>query len=92
MRIWKYVIPLQQEAYICDSHEGALWFSAQIQGGDICAWVAIDTARPRINYSFQIVPTGYDFDVEEVGDYLGTVQQGSLVWHVFVKECSNANH
>lgn len=44
-------------------------------------WAIVDPKAAKVGRRLSIRGTGHD--LEEVGDYLGTVESGMLVWHVF---------
>lgn len=64
--------------------EGAEVLTVQIQNGEPHIWALVDTEKPRKLRSFEIVGTGQPAD--NLGRYVGTVQDGSFVWHVFEVE------
>jgi hypothetical protein len=45
-------------------------------------WAEVDTAQPLQHRSFLVIGTGMEI-MEEVKQYIGSVQMGALVWHVF---------
>ncbi len=49
--------------------------------GDICVWVRVRPGIPTVQRIFRIIPTGKEYDAEDVS-YIGTVHQGPLVWHI----------
>ncbi len=83
-RIFKYVLDLEDEQTISVA-EGAESLSVQLQNGKICVWAAHrdytkELTEPR---KFYIVGTGNPFEVRKAKRFIGTVQQGDFVWHVF---------
>jgi hypothetical protein len=54
----------------------------QIQDGTICLWVEVIPKNPPVSCSIKIVGTG-NAEVEPTDSYIGTVQQGPFVWHVY---------
>lgn len=64
--------------------------SVQEQRGEVCVWALVDTDSPPVSVRFWIVGTGHPFPHElayaKEDTYLGTVQAGPLVWHVFAAE------
>ena len=81
--IWKFIIPHLPESAL-ELPWGAELLCVQMQGKDICLWAVVDPQAPTERRRFEIVPTGIPFEIEE-GCYLGTVQQGPYVWHIFEK-------
>lgn len=74
--------------------DGATILSVQEQDGVICVWVLVDTLQPLVQYFFSIFGTGQPLPdgfnpFKARNRHLATVQQGSLVWHVFG---GTANH
>ena len=69
--------------------QGAEVLTVQIQAGHLCAWALVDDAAPLVDRVFEIIGTGHAIanDGEEYpGEYLGTVQDGPFVWHIFERE------
>ena len=88
--IYKY--PLQ----LLDTQEVKLpkWctpLSAQMQNGEIVMWALVDTAEPLVSAMVTIIGTGdenipHSFYVgREHNLFLGTLQDRSFVWHVFIR-------
>lgn len=81
-KIYKYTIEF------CDLQalympKGAIILSTQMQGHKICIWAEIDTEEIEAQLRhIRIVGIGHEFP-EGSRIYMGTVQDGSLVWHVF---------
>lgn len=61
---------------------GAKILSVQQQGTRIVFWAMIDPAMPPVTRTFRVLETGEYFEVEGVL-YIGTVQEGLYVWHIF---------
>lgn len=67
--------------------------SVQIQNGIICLWAVVDVpeiGRPDQRFDplmtrrqLFVYGTGREISNYEKREYLGTVQRGALVWHVF---------
>lgn len=64
--------------------------SAQYQNGHICVWALVDEMKPHHNHAFAVYGTGQEINTASTGEFIGTVQQGSLVWHVFDKGATAA--
>lgn len=59
--------------------------ACQMQGSSLCLWAMVDPARGQELREIHIYGTCHEFS--PVGMmHLGTVQDGSYVWHVFEKE------
>jgi hypothetical protein len=81
-RIWKFPIAIT-DAQVVSMPFNAEVISVQFQRGDLVLWAkgcsGDQVQLPRV---FCIYGTGHPmFDVDR--DYVGTVQDGGLVWHVF---------
>jgi hypothetical protein len=61
--------------------------SVGVQGTELCVWGVVDPKqRDTETRLFWAVGTGQDIDNNEFikCDFIGTVQQGPFVWHVFM--------
>ncbi len=56
--------------------------SVQKQYDSICMWVEVDITKPKVVRKFRLIGTGHYFDFTRMS-YVGTVQDGSLVWHIY---------
>lgn len=65
--------------------------SVQNQDGHITAWVE-HAALDRITHTKVLVsvPTGMDFEADDMS-FLGTVQIGAYVWHVYERVSGTVN-
>lgn len=54
---------------------------------DICIWAIVDTEKNMDTRTFFVAGTGWDITEELLEfseiNYLGTVKQGSFMWHIF---------
>ena len=79
--IWKF--PLRETAFqdlpVPDGSK--ILKVGQDPGGKLCAWVLLDTNNQIGNHAVTIVGTGHD--APENKNYLGTVNSGQFVWHIF---------
>lgn len=82
-KIYKYELLLQDEQVVQIPHKPQI-LSVQIQKGIICVWALVDTTYSDVAYIFEIIGTGNPVD-NFIREYLGTVQDGSMVWHVFYR-------
>lgn len=85
MKIWKYVLQMEDEQTI-KMPKGAKVLSVQMQNDEICVWALVDPAAELENKAFWIIGTGNPFYLDmNFAKYIGTVQQlgGRLVWHIF---------
>jgi hypothetical protein len=80
--IWKFPlrdmgpceVPMPQGAEILD---------VQMQNELPCIWAMVDPHAPVEAKTFVIHGTGHVVGDDTKLSYIGTVQQGTLVWHVF---------
>ena len=80
MEIWKFEIRVGENRVSMPS--GARVLTAQIQRGTLCVWALVDPSHSVESVTFSVVGTGHEFN--PVGKtYVGTVQDGPLVWHVW---------
>jgi len=63
--------------------ERAEILSVQMQGGVPCIWAQVDTDYDLETRLFYIYGTGHRMDDFAVMKFIGTVQEGQFVWHVF---------
>ena len=78
--IWKYDLANPTQEILMP--EDARILSVQMQNESLCLWALVDADKPRVCREFQVYSTGHTVQ-DNIKDYLGTVQIGSLVWHVF---------
>lgn len=60
---------------------GAKVLTFQMQDGKIVGWFELWPQIPNQDAWFETVPTGGE--VPEDGAYVATVQDGTLVWHIY---------
>jgi len=85
MKIWKYRLPLKVVNTVT-LPQGAEILQFQAQGKDVVFWAIVDENAPVKERTFHLVGTGWELpktDYEDGIVYLGTVQLGGFVWHVF---------
>lgn len=56
--------------------------SCQLQRDELCLWMAVDSEATLIDYPVTIVGTGHEVP-KDAGGYIGTVQMGEFVWHIY---------
>lgn len=87
-RIWKF--PLELASHQVVTVRDAL-FEAPLHvgldpGGQICLWALVDLKTQAVSaFTARVVGTGWPTP-EKASDYVGTVHDRGLVWHVFVGE------
>jgi len=87
-QIWKYLLGLERFQVI-SIKENATILTAQAQRGQLCLWAMVDASSPDLDRWIEIVPTGSPTDADPIA-YIGTVQIGMFVWHVFTTSPPNA--
>jgi hypothetical protein len=80
--IYKYSLHLVEKQTIKMPY-GSIIIAVQLQFNVITLWVRFAESKvlPLVNRIFSVHGTGHPIDESEI--YLGTVQQGSFVWHIF---------
>jgi len=64
--------------------ENSKILTAQFQKETLCLWAEVDTSRPIKEIQIAIIGTGNPFCFEEYyHQYIATVQDSFLVWHIF---------
>ena len=83
MMVYKYILELTDFQTMAIP-VGAKIVAIQEQRGHITLWMVVnpDVRCPVEDREFHIVGTG-NGQVNDNDEYIGTVQLGSLVWHVF---------
>lgn len=84
--IYKYVLDNVDHGseHEIEMPSGATVLCVQLQGVDVCLWVSVGEAnrqQPETR-TFVVAGTGNAFDATRLR-YVGTVQQGPFVWHVY---------
>ena len=82
--IWKYKLDMAVVTEV-EMPEGANVLQFQNQGGAMTFWAAVDTEAATEKRTFRVVGTGQPIpDVTGFEmRYMGTVQCGIYVWHIF---------
>lgn len=80
MKIWKY--PLEEGTeYRIQMPKGARILDLQLQDRVPTIWAQVDPEAEKETRSFRIIGTDQIFF--DALEYVGTYQEGYLVWHVF---------
>ena len=84
MKIFKYILKIEstQEIYLPKEIK---FLSVQMQYDILCVWARVDENSENVPYIFHIYGTGQDCCNSLKYFYLGTIQQSSFVWHIFVE-------
>lgn len=84
--IWKYSLSLEKMSGELIVPKKTIFLTCQMQLGVPTIWASVDTESPKEQrYLYAIVGTGWPCPDPKDGSYLATVQNGNLVWHVFLK-------
>lgn len=80
--IHKYRLNITDQQTV-DLPRGALILSAGLDpAGVLCLWAAVDTDKPAQPREIRIFGTGHPVPETPIR-FIGTVNQGSFMWHVF---------
>lgn len=81
--IWKYTIT--RFACTVRMPRRARVLSVEMQGGEPRIWVLVDLSEPLVDYHFRVVGTGHEQSGLFDAKYIGTWQDGPMVWHLFLE-------
>ncbi len=84
MRVWKYLLPFTGQNTI-EMPIGSQVLSTQLQDGMIYLWVKAPDETSQEQRSFYVLGTGWEVP-DECKDFIGTVQDRDLGWHVFERK------
>lgn len=62
---------------------GAKIICAQLQNEVVTLWAECETFNSNTSRTIEIFGTGHQIDGQYSRTYVGTVQQGGFVWHVY---------
>jgi hypothetical protein len=79
--IWKYELRVVDHQTV-QMPIGARILTVQVQRDALCLWAIVDQEAKRETRIFCIFGTGERFNRPDA-TYIGTVQDGDFVWHVF---------
>lgn len=80
--IWKYELEIaDMQTFFMP--EDAQILSVQYQDGQLCMWALVDSYASKEEVRISVVGTGYIFKHGDRDVYIGTVQDGKHVRHVF---------
>lgn len=82
VQIFKYPLRVTDVLQTVMLPAGSRVLCAQNQDGSLMLWAMVDDKHGPDPRKFVVVATGQYFD-ESKTQYIGTVQIGVLVWHVF---------
>lgn len=82
--IWKFPLRLAEKQTVSMPADAVLLhlgFDGNVARPVMCMWAAVDADAPKVDVEIIIVGTGHP--LPHVGTFLGTVIDGSFVWHLF---------
>jgi len=79
--IWKYKLDIVDEQFI-EMHQYSKLLSVAMQGNELCLWAVVEPERDMGTVQIRIFGTGNPVYFGSL-PFLGTVQEGRFVWHVF---------
>lgn len=79
--IWKFSLRVTQAPQQIEVPTGAIIRHIGEQDGSICIWMEVTQSAPKEKRKFLVMGTGWE--LPEDRNYVGTVQMGSFVWHVY---------
>lgn len=80
--IWKWEIPITSH-FSLPMPKGARVLSVQMQNGAPVVWAEVSQDAAREARSFHVVGTGTPLPMGVSLKYVGTIQQGHYVWHLY---------
>jgi hypothetical protein len=80
-KVFKYKLELT-DLQAVEMPKTTVILSAQVQHGIICLWAIVDPAEPTDLRKIVICGTGHPINFTNLR-FIDTVQEASLVWHVF---------
>lgn len=80
--IYKYVLDQNKMVNTFSVTKNYQILTVQVQNGAVCIWILIDLSEETIDVKFETFGTGWPID-KELKNYVGSVQDGSFVWHIF---------
>ena len=79
--IWKCPIKMHYDKITAPVEK---FLTAQMQRDTLCVWAIVDTEKEDRTFAISVMGTGWCLgQPEKIGDYIGTVQDGIYVWHLF---------
>ena len=81
MKIWKFPLRVTETQRVA-MPAGAEILSVKMQKGQLCLWALVSPERDKEMCTIEVHGTGNPIGPGN-REYLGTVQDHALVWHVF---------
>lgn len=80
--VWKYRLRIVGGNTI-EMPRDATTLTVAMQDGHLTAWALVDPRAEREGRKFIVTGTGIPIELSNGTQYIGTVQDGVFVWHVF---------
>lgn len=80
--IFKYSLALIDEQEVQMPGSPELFKVGLDPAGELCVWALVDPKQPQRLQKFFVVGTGYPVP-RDAHNWIGRVNQGAFVWHVF---------
>lgn len=85
--IYKYQFSMSSDKEEFEMPSASFPLSVGEQNGLPCMWCQVETNNPIVTRKFRIVGTGHEIpETVRLSKYVGTVQIGVFVWHIFEEE------
>lgn len=82
--IWKFQLDIRDSQNIEVPVGCFRPLSVQFQGCSLCLWAVVTPSESKTFKTIRIFGTGHPMEDSSL-QFVDTVQDGSLVWHVFVE-------
>lgn len=87
LTIWKFPIDKITMETKIEMPIDAKILTVRIQNQVPTIWAVVDPRKVKVKRTIQIAGTGHELSERILGDYIGTIQEdsllGELVWHFF---------
>lgn len=83
--IYKYPFSKRPILNVIEMPKNAQFIKCGLQDDRICLWMFVETKNAREDRTFQVFGTGHEIDAK-YKDYLDSIFQDELVWHIFEVE------
>lgn len=80
--VWKFPLPWDDN-FSMALPDGAEILTFQVQYGEPTIWALVDPSATMVKRHFSVVGTGHEKENITKEGYIGTVQSGKYVWHLF---------
>jgi hypothetical protein len=81
-KVFKYSFEIN-DVITLDLPKDSEILSAQIQNGIPCMWVLVEEKAPLKKRTFKLFNTGVQIKEPGMLDYVATIQNGAIVFHIF---------